>query len=526
LSQLISYGEKLREINAVPAKEILKNKARVCSPLSAVCEILDNIFDNFDENGSRDRLSISFAIRSHGDGAITISEDSGGICDKKLESLVRLGVAYHAAKGSIGTWGEGFKVAAFSLGAELEVVTHFPDEQPVVVHFGENWLDTLDWNVPLYSATNAPPQGSTVFIIRRLAREIDWSDLMRQIARIYGHKILILNDAHRTVQLDFEIDGTKTTIKPVPYASPEVLSMVFCHVPGFQPRRFFKRWHTQNGTVNCTLTIGLTPHNSQNTSGVYMYGNGRMFAQALRSKAVGYGDSGNSILRDHPSCWRIHAYAFFEADDGANIPWQAPLKDGVSDNHLITKEFRELLRFAVAPYARFAKIAKASELIPFTLAWNRFNDGKKAETLFGSDEPSAMRLYSKLPEEIRHFCAPTEIDQIEVDSVEGQVLVSKLEQLAKSLRQVIVRRDAGGQELEPDVLRMLCPDAFAYEKHAFPNGSGKSTPAEAKTMRLSVELESAKVKKLMSLFGAATAREAVKIAIVFAMKNARLIKSG
>jgi hypothetical protein len=131
MADVIQRGEKLRDINAIPAKEILKGKARVCPPISAVCEIMDNIFDNYEENGSAYDLSISFLVKTDGDGEISIAENSGGIRDTKLEPLVRLGVAYHAAAGAIGTWGEGFKVAAFSLGLEVEVTTHFPNERPV-----------------------------------------------------------------------------------------------------------------------------------------------------------------------------------------------------------------------------------------------------------------------------------------------------------------------------------------------------------------------------------------------------------
>jgi hypothetical protein len=111
----ILQREKLRELSAVPAKDILKNKARVCPPISAVCEIMDNIFDNYEENGSKHDLSISFIIKAKKDGEISIAENSGGVKEEKLEPLVRLGVLYHAHRGSIGTWGEGLKVAAFSL---------------------------------------------------------------------------------------------------------------------------------------------------------------------------------------------------------------------------------------------------------------------------------------------------------------------------------------------------------------------------------------------------------------------------
>ena len=107
--------EKLRDLNAVPAKDILRNKARVCSPVSAICEIMDNIFDNFAENGERHDLAISIVVETEG-SKISIAENSGGVREGKLEPLVRLGVPYHGVKGSIGTWGEGLKVALFSLG--------------------------------------------------------------------------------------------------------------------------------------------------------------------------------------------------------------------------------------------------------------------------------------------------------------------------------------------------------------------------------------------------------------------------
>src|SRR5271168_2144574 len=182
--------EKLRDLDAIPAKDILKNKARVCPPIPAICEILDNIFDNYEESGAHHDLSISITAGSNGDEGISIAENSGGIRESKLEPLVRLGVAYHSARGSIGTWGEGFKVAAFSLGAEVEVLTHFPDETPVVVHFDPEWLNSANWDVPVYKiASNPPKSGSAIFRIRHLTRSIDWADMMRQIAVIYGHKI-------------------------------------------------------------------------------------------------------------------------------------------------------------------------------------------------------------------------------------------------------------------------------------------------------------------------------------------------
>jgi len=152
--------QKIRELNALPAKDVLKNKSRVCPPISAVCEIMDNIFDNFEENGAQRNLAISFIVKTVGAGEISIAENSGGIRDVKLEPLVRLGLAYHSAKGSIGIWGEGLKVAVFALGSVVEIFTHFPAETPALVSFPEGWLESPDWTVPVYAIDEeAPPPG-------------------------------------------------------------------------------------------------------------------------------------------------------------------------------------------------------------------------------------------------------------------------------------------------------------------------------------------------------------------------------
>jgi len=492
-----------------------------------MCEIMDNIFDNFEENGSSHDLSISVIVRLAAEGEISIAENSGGIRESKLEPLVRLGVPYHAAKGSIGTWGEGFKVAAFSLGSEVEVITHFPQDQPVVVHFDENWLSSLDWNVPVYSAApDTVRYGTTIFKIRRLARRFDWADIMRELSVIYGHKMQAIIDAGHRIHITFDIDGATTTIRPRPLASTKSLRERMAYPPDFSPRQFSAQWRTEHGSVRCRLIIGLTPRHSGDTSGVYMYGNGRMFTRALRSKAVGYGEGGNAVLSDHPSCWRIHAYAFFEAEDGADIPWQAPLKEGVSENHPITLKFREMFKAAVSPYSRFAKIAKASELMPFTHEWQEFSDVQKADTVFRSKGPAVLEAFKALPKEIRDFSPPSEIENVRFDGVAGEELVSRLDQHAKYMRQMIVKRDAGGPALELDVLRALNPQAFSDEKHDSKKKAAVVLPKVVKKTRVSVDIESEKIVKIMALFGASTADEAVRAAISFVIKNAAAAKPG
>lgn len=518
--------EKLRDISALPAKDIIRNKARVCPPISAVCEILDNIFDNYEENGSRHDLSISFIVKTAPSGQISIAENSGGVQEEKLQPLVRLGVAYHAHPGSIGTWGEGLKVAAFSLGDEVEIVTHFSGQRPVAVHFEYGWLDSLDWNVPVYSAASESIRpGSTQFRIRHLTREVDWVEIMREIGIIYGHKIQAIVEGGKRVRIEFEVDGKTTLITPRPLASLEALRKKMAFPPDFSPRQFLETWRAEHGSVKCKLIIALTPRHSTETSGVYMYGNGRMFARALRTRTVGYGEGGNSVLRDHPLCWRIHAYAFFEAEYGADIPWQAPLKDGVSENHMITARFREMFREVVAPYARFAKIAKTSELLPFTAEYSGMVEEQRAEVIYGRKSTHAVEMFRELPDEIREFDPPEEeLEVVRVDGSAGEHYLRQLEEQAKVLRQVITRRDLGGPLLENDVLRTLNPRAFAAEPRA-PAKSVPKTPPLQKKAKVTVEVPLEKLRKLKTFFHRADEADAVLAAVTFALTAASKVRT-
>jgi hypothetical protein len=199
----------------------------------------------------------------------------------------------HGKDGGIGTWGEGFKIAIFSLGSEVEIVTHFPGDEPVFIHFDKDWLYNPDWNVPVYAAHGATEPGRTRITIRYLQKEITWPEVIRDLGLNYGHKISAIYDAHASCSIEFAIDGAGTKkLRPLPLAHPTVIQASYSFPPGFEPRLFMARRETEHSPLDCKFLIALTPKNSPTTSGVTMYGNGRMFARALRTAAVGYGEWG------------------------------------------------------------------------------------------------------------------------------------------------------------------------------------------------------------------------------------------
>lgn len=521
----LERGRKLFDLNAVPAKDVLRNKAQVCPPLSALCEILDNIFDNYKENGPARALEIRFGVERKGESSsLAIVENSGGVKREKLEPLVRLGVPYHGAKGSIGTWGEGLKVAAFSLSPEVEIRTHFPGDSPVSVVFDKDWLRNPEWNVPVYAlGPTALPAGSTQFILSKLIRSIDWSEMMRELAVIYGHKILELEEEGGKVVIRFAIDGQTTQLQPKPLASVEALAARMAFPPDFAPRAFNVEFLGEHGPVQGRVVVALTARHSTETSGIYIYGNGRLFARALRTRAVGYNESGNAVLRDHPSCWRIHVFAFLRAEEGADIPWQAPLKDGVSENHPVTTRLRDFIKDVVAPYSRFAKTAKASELVPYTTEWDRMSAEERAKLLFEDDSDAALTRLRSLPADFQKFVPPTSVESLTTGSRDYERTMKRIDDQSRYVRSVIQSRNAAGPLAQEVALRALNPKPFSG------NGSRKaSTPAKAgvspapvpqKTKGMWLEIPVEDLEMLHEVFNTRKDDKAVIAAIEFCLEK-------
>ena len=171
-NQLPRRGNSRKEELASPTKHVILNKARQLKVPEALAEILDNIFDNFERNPySPRRLEVEITayppIEDAAPGEIVICENSGGIPSERLVPLVQLG-ASNESSASIGAWGEGFKMAIFALGQEIEVFTTYPKEQSTGIFFPKGWLDRnhrlwTQWKVEFFDiGRNAPPEGTTI----------------------------------------------------------------------------------------------------------------------------------------------------------------------------------------------------------------------------------------------------------------------------------------------------------------------------------------------------------------------------
>lgn len=521
--RVIERGPKVLELSAVPAKEILRNKASVCPPVTAITEILDNIFDNDEENGRKDPLHVDIIVETEGEVQhIRILENSGGVRKEKLEPLVRLGFPSHRNGRSIGTWGEGLKIALFSLAREVEIRTHAPGERPIMVHFASGWIDSPDWTVPVYSIKGgAPPSGSTEFVMHNVTRTVDWVEVAREIGIVYGRKMTALQSTGREIMIRVLIDGGSLSVRPRDLLSRESIAERMSYAPAFEPREFHARFQGPRGVVHASIVVGLTARHSGETSGVYLYGNSRLFARALRNKHVGYGDGGMAILRDHPSCWRIHSYVTLSAEHGEDIPWQAPLKDGLSETHPVTEQLRSALREILGSYSRFARLARTSEFLPYTMEWNELDERQKAETFFGKSEEAVDR-FRRLPRAYRKFDLPATLPVYEYGSPSCRLLLEELDARAKDARNVLNRRDKDGTMTMEESLAALNPSAFGRKRESSAEHIKEAIVKRARAPKKSnVELAvvHSRLARLRNHFGVDSDEKAVHAAINFALHS-------
>jgi len=462
---------KIKKLPAQPTKKVILNKAKRCSPKQAFCEILDNIFDNFEEEKGED-LEVSIEIYDYmGTDEIIIRENSGGINNEKQIPLVRLGEPKHVSEGSIGTWGEGFKIAAASLGKDVKVYTHYPGEQAVLIHIDEYWWDSDDWEVPVYSAEQKDlSEGSSIFIISKLnlTRNISGSEMADYLGEIYGHKLKMYEDEGKNVTVKISAEEeSEYTVTPKTIAEEEDLKNNFAFVPYFRPIEVDHKWKKGERELNAKFIIGLTPRQLQETSGVTMFGNGRRFAKAITDKSLGYGSHPNSRLpRQHPSIQRLHIFIFFNSSNPENIPWQAPLKDGYYSNNAFNSEIREAINKLAPRYVIYARHAKEHDIIPFSKEWESLSEEKRLDMLLPSVNEEKREEYkdNKIIKELLNFRPDYNVHKIKRDEINLDKIPFD-ESKAREIKKMIKYRNKSDTKIDDlDFLKIMLPEISSKDE--------------------------------------------------------------
>ncbi|MGA9349858.1 MAG: hypothetical protein WBW48_13790 [Anaerolineae bacterium] len=425
-------GEVVEEQEASPSKQVIRNKAAQLVVQEALVEILDNIFDNFERN-KPDKLEVQILVYPEtqaAPGEIAITENSGGVEKKRIVPLVQLGFSERSARG-IGAWGEGFKMAVFALGEEVEVFSTYPGQEPVAIHFPRGWLDPGNsslwkkWKVNTHRVAKNPPQeGTTVIIIRHLHSQVLESfglgkgqngnraeDVCKELASYFGE--VYAEKYHNLVTQGYGISikiAIRSASQEVRFAAPVKarLTRHLAFIPWLRPIHWTVEWQVdveepdeenrlRTARLRMEVYAGLTAtfddfqSYSPHPPGVEMWGNGRLFSLKGRisDQSVGwgykFGGGGGTNVTATASTRRIVIVALFTADDSRDIPWAAPVKNDYNKRSEFYAEIQETLAKVIRLFKDAAALHKG-RLFSFAYAWTQFTDQQKLDTLFDDSD--------------------------------------------------------------------------------------------------------------------------------------------
>lgn len=432
-------GAEIGEQEASPTKNVIRNKATQLSVQEALAEILDNIFDNFERNRP-DALAVELTVypeTSASPAELFIKEDSGGIEKRRVIPLIQLGLSEGTTRG-IGAWGEGFKMAVFALGAEVEVFSTYPGEEPIAIHFPHGWLDPSNtylwarWKVNTYQVRSNPPPSGTTFIrinhlhdavctslgFGRSGEEVRTKEVVRDLADYFGEVYSqkyhqLASEGHPNLSITLTV-GSSTQRVSFKDKVKDRLERNLAFIPWLRPIHWTAQWETEvedptqtsrfrlarlNVEVYAGLaaTFNYTKRFPIQPPGVEMWGNGRLFSLdgRITDSSVGweykFGGSGGSNPASTATARRLLIVALFTAEDSRDIPWAAPVKNGYNRRSEFYAEIQHLLAKVIRLYKNGIRMIEAS-LLPFSAEWLDMSDEAKLNRLFGDSDATPQFL--------------------------------------------------------------------------------------------------------------------------------------
>ena len=366
-------GDIIKRLDASPTKRVILNKSLVADFPDAIVEIIDNTIDFWREKGYDRDLKID--VNTNKVDLIEISWNMG-LPEERWEPLVKVAAPQHVSTESIGMWGEGFKIAIFAMGREINIYSKLKNET-INISYPKNWLDTPSWEVFVHKelVKKIPEDSSLVEIHSLVRKQPTESPIIDRVSKTFGTLMKI--EAEQNHIMKIYVNGKE--VKPKTWATKEDIEENFAFIPGYEPTEHI---FGEVDGVEVKMIIGLLAIANKAEAGVYLYGNDRLFAEHLRDETVGFGERVNSIIPgEHPHGMRLQVHFFFNGSPDM-IPWNAPLKYGFNVKSPMADEIQRWVKDFGQNYIHFVKNTKASEILPYSKKWTTLSAEKKKEELF------------------------------------------------------------------------------------------------------------------------------------------------
>ena len=357
-----------------PKKIILKHRSKTIGPTGAITEFIDNIFDNYEKNLDKIDYPLEILLKFYEDDEsdsknLLIKENSGGIVSRDVNALITMGETSKEGEFQIGTWGEAFLNSVISLSTSAEVFTYHLDGIPIYLQIPEDFFTNEEWELELQTSRDINAlvnldKGSTIMIFRNInkyiSNELDiFKELIEDIQQTFWSKVLKIKLKGYDVSLKLQPYGLNTLearFKSIDFDN------LFTHYP-YCPPIYLKDYKINikdedgnPGEILVDSYCGINPfrgkHLYSKYKGVWMFGNGRRFANNLNDSTVGYGVDETDIpsISKRSSFEMLSIFLFFKSKKrewNKYIPWNIPTKLGYNFRSSLKEDIFKLIAILV-----------------------------------------------------------------------------------------------------------------------------------------------------------------------------------
>src|SRR5713101_6523278 len=163
-------------VDGTPVKRMFWSIVSDYDLKTSLCELIDNALDLW--TGSKRQNPLKVRINLDVDRQlISVNDNAGGVKEAELRVLVAPGGSRNNPGAElIGIFGVGSKRAGVALGEQVEIRTRFQREQSFQIDVTKDWLESEDWELPVYRIPDIAP-GTTQVDISHLRKPFSRDDV-------------------------------------------------------------------------------------------------------------------------------------------------------------------------------------------------------------------------------------------------------------------------------------------------------------------------------------------------------------
>jgi len=334
-----------RAINAMPTKELfIAMLTRDVALIPAIIDLADNCTDGARRvRGAESWLGLSITIDATA-GKFSIADNCGGMdVETARRDAFRFGreAGHVPEKGEVGRFGVGMKRGLFKLGRHFHIRSTTRRTQFDVTIAVDEWAREAEWQF----AFDKDPIEKGSFSADDIGTSITVTQINPQVASQFRSEQFIQELRQQlTSKLETSLANGLTVTVNGESLRPHVRELV--SDKALAPARKRLRLEGAKGkAVKVELWCGLGKPDSHSSaraeSGWYVFCNGRMLLEADKTAATGWGvEDDESIPAYHPQFNDFRGYAYLDADDAADLPWNTT-KTALDTDHPVYRSVRQ-----------------------------------------------------------------------------------------------------------------------------------------------------------------------------------------